>query len=71
LAFRKPSDCYCVEEILQPFWFALPVNARSLGADDSRGLLERIEMLERSAFPQGQVFKRVMDFLEANVAGQL
>jgi hypothetical protein len=43
----------------------------SLGADDSRGLLERIEMLERSAFPQGQVFKRVMDFLEANVAGQL
>jgi len=33
--------------------------------------LERIEMLERSAFPQGQVFKRVMDFLEANVAEQL
>ena len=43
----------------------------SLAADDSRDLLQRIEMLERNAFRQERVIKRVMVFLEANVAGQL
>jgi general secretion pathway protein A len=42
-----------------------------LAADDSRDLLRRIEMLERNALRQEQVFERGMDFLEANVAGQL
>ena len=43
----------------------------SLAADDSRDLLQRIEMLERNAFRQERVIKRVMVFLEANVAEQL
>jgi hypothetical protein len=37
------------------------------GRDD---LLRRIEQLERQAFRQEQVFKRVMDMLEANATGR-
>ncbi|OIQ65542.1 hypothetical protein GALL_528970 [mine drainage metagenome] len=33
-------------------------------------LVRRIEQLERHAFRQEQVFKRVMDLLEANATGQ-
>jgi general secretion pathway protein A len=39
--------------------------------DDGRSdLIRRIEKLERHAFRQGQVFKRVLDLLETNVTGQ-
>jgi putative secretion ATPase (PEP-CTERM system associated) len=41
-----------------------------LAADGRRDLLRRIEMLERRAFRQEQVFQRVLDLLETNVTGQ-
>jgi general secretion pathway protein A len=41
-----------------------------LAADERRDLLRRIETLERHAFRQEQVSKRVLDFLETNETGQ-
>jgi general secretion pathway protein A len=39
--------------------------------EDRSDLLRRIEKLERQASRQGQVFKRVLDLLEANVPGHV
>ncbi len=38
--------------------------------EDHDDLLRRIEQLERRSFRQEQVFKRVLDLLEANAAGR-
>jgi general secretion pathway protein A len=40
-------------------------------AEDCDDLVRRIEQLERHAFRQEQVFKRVMDLLEANATGRV
>jgi general secretion pathway protein A len=40
-------------------------------AEDRDDLVRRIEQLERHAFRQEQVFKRVMDLLEANATGRV
>jgi hypothetical protein len=39
--------------------------------EDRDDLVRRIEQLERHAFRQEQVFKRVMDLLEANATGRV
>jgi hypothetical protein len=40
-------------------------------AKDQQDLVRRIEQLERHALRHEQVFKRVMDLLEANVTGRI
>ena len=48
-----------------------PVAALIRELDDREDLLRRIERLERRSYRQEQVFKRVLDLLEANVAGRV
>jgi general secretion pathway protein A len=48
-----------------------PVAALIRELDDREDLLHRIEQLERRSYRQEQVFKRVLDLLEANAAGRV
>jgi general secretion pathway protein A len=48
-----------------------PASPMTRPVEDRSDLLRRIEKLERQAFRQGQVFKRVLDLLEANVTGHV
>jgi general secretion pathway protein A len=48
-----------------------PVAALIRELDDREDLLRRIERLERRSYRQEQVFKRVLDLLESNVAGRV
>jgi hypothetical protein len=42
-----------------------------LSAEDRDDLVRRINALEQRSFRQEQVFKRVLDLLEANAAGRV